>query len=327
MQSVALYLVTVMIVGVLALGTALIFLEALTSLPFVHSTHFENPRDTVMVGPSEVRVHPWSHINYSRLRLNRPEMDLLVSYLRPEHVVLEYGDGEVAQAIQDFVQEAYVISLDPSSCTRTASGISEIRCVPVAYEANHASYAQAKNYVDSVDSLGVEKFDVVFIDGRARAACALRILGYLRPSSLVFIHDFFGRIDLYRGVLQYYDEVARIIAYEHRAGPEKPKGIVALKRKDIVTDDLVPLSEDEIHSVYADQNFSDERYATRTGAFHVLGSTTENGFHLKVWKDEKKLTISLLRILCDSIAVSAFVIWLKALQHMYWTVLEPTLRR
>ncbi len=64
-------------------------------------------------------------------------------------------------------------------------------------------------YVDFVDTIGVDKFDVVFIDGRARTDCAYKILDYIDKNSIVFIHDFWPREE-YHKVFEWYDEVVSI---------------------------------------------------------------------------------------------------------------------
>ena len=37
------------------------------------------------------------------------------------------------------------------------------------------------DYIDAVDEIGIEKYDFVFIDGRARADCAFKVLDYIVP--------------------------------------------------------------------------------------------------------------------------------------------------
>ena len=64
-------------------------------------------------------------------------------------------------------------------------------------------------YIDYVDTIGVDHFDVVLIDGRARTDCAYKILNYIDESSIVFIHDFWPRPE-YHKVFDYYTEVVSI---------------------------------------------------------------------------------------------------------------------
>ena len=60
-----------------------------------------------------------------------------------------------------------------------------------------------------MDNLGVDHFDIVFIDGRARTDCAYKVLNYIDEDSIVFIHDFWPRPE-YHKVFDYYTEVVSI---------------------------------------------------------------------------------------------------------------------
>ena len=69
-------------------------------------------------------------------------------------------------------------------------------------------------YVDAVATLGTSHIDVVLVDGRFRAACALKALWYIGDASIVMIHDFYGRwsgdnVQWYTMVLEFYDVIDR----------------------------------------------------------------------------------------------------------------------
>ena len=91
------------------------------------------------------------------------------------------------------------------------------------------TYAQFKKYVDYVDQLGVPKFDLVLIDGRARLPCAIKVLPYLKPSSVVFVHDMFLRD--YSFLWELYEPLD--IVFSRR-------GLVALRPKYIHTFPINP---------------------------------------------------------------------------------------
>jgi len=79
----------------------------------------------------------------------------------------------------------------------------------------------AESYVNAIDTAGVPHYDVILVDGRYRAACALKALSYINERSVLFIHDFFGREGFgYFRVLEYYD----IIGYA--------RSLVILRKKD-----------------------------------------------------------------------------------------------
>lgn len=87
-----------------------------------------------------------------------------------------------------------------------------------------------------------------FITGMA---CALKILPHLHNDSLVFVHDFYARLDHYSHILQYYTEVSRILAYQNSdpfQGPiDEPQGVVVLRRR---PDFTLPPSTEQIDSYY-----------------------------------------------------------------------------
>jgi hypothetical protein len=68
-------------------------------------------------------------------------------------------------------------------------------------------------------------FDFVLIDGRARVNCAQKALEYLSDDGIVFIHDFFNRVDVndYKAVFQGYEIDGKV--------DTTPQTIVALRRK------------------------------------------------------------------------------------------------
>ena len=83
------------------------------------------------------------------------------------------------------------------------------------------------DYIDLVDEISIDKYDFVFIDGRARGDCAFKALQYIHDDSLVFIHDFWGREE-YHAVLEYYDVVDSV---KDTLRPPAGMTIVALRRK------------------------------------------------------------------------------------------------
>jgi len=223
--------------------------------------------------------------------MHRSEADLLASYLKPTHTYLEWGSGGSSTAFAPLVATAHSIEHDcewQEVVARRAAdaGIGNLRltCVPPSLTAathplgssaaaasavaaapashpwgtvspfEHGSYAQFHSYVNAVDDLGVAHYDAVLIDGRARVATALRLLPYLSPSSIVFIHDWGTRSHLYAPVLRYYTPVARVAAVasvDPAAGPvDEPQGLLALRRSAAVTDAALPLPEAALHAAY-----------------------------------------------------------------------------
>ncbi|KAA8494650.1 hypothetical protein FVE85_2891 [Porphyridium purpureum] len=219
------------------------------------------------------------HFDHSKVMMARPEVDLIVSYLAEsinasgtsDAVYLEYGSGGSTVAFTRFVKQAFSIEHNCAFARMMKETLAEeglgdrvdMRCAAVPpgtggwgriHGFEHGSYRQFQNYVDAVDQLGVAAFDFVLVDGRARLACALKVLPYLKDRSIVFLHDFYGdRVQLYGGVLKYYDEVARVLARANTMptmGPvHEPQGLLVLRRKQNI-EHLLPLSAEQIHAEY-----------------------------------------------------------------------------
>ena len=83
-------------------------------------------------------------------------------------------------------------------------------------------YLQFRDYVNYIDKLGVDKFDKVLIDGRARTFCSYKILPYLHKNSIVFIDDFYNpsygdktRGDVAFGGDSFFDRYEKIEQVDH----------------------------------------------------------------------------------------------------------------
>jgi hypothetical protein len=79
-------------------------------------------------------------------------------------------------------------------------------------------------YVNSVTQAMIQanitKFDVALVDGRFRVQCALKLLPYLHSESVLLMHDFWVRYNIFKDVLGYY----YVIGYA--------RSVVALKKKE-----------------------------------------------------------------------------------------------
>lgn len=211
-------------------------------------------------------------MDYTIQMMHRAEVDLISSYLRPTDVYVEYGSGGSTINFSPLVARAYSVEHNCEWADYITRLVREhvhhaaytnlnIHCVSITpgfrewgthsfYE--HANYKQFREYVDAIDTFKEPSFDRVFIDGRARLACALKVLPYLKPDSLVFIHDFFSRTNLYGAVLQYYDEIARVLAVRNddpTLGPiDEPQGLIVLRRSD--DRNITPPTTEQIDAIY-----------------------------------------------------------------------------
>jgi hypothetical protein len=186
--------------------------------------------------------------------MHRPEVDLVASYLKSSDLYLEWGAGGSTMNFPRYVRKSFSIdhNCEWVEYMRTRQNASEhdysnldMICEGVPVGTNgwgtlspfeHGDYATFRPYVDRVETLGVPAFDIVFVDGRARMACALKALEFMHNESLLFMHDFYTRNMQYAGVLDYFTEVARVLAQPNtdpRMGPiDEPQGLVVLRRKE-----------------------------------------------------------------------------------------------
>lgn len=121
----------------------------------------------------------------------------------------------------------------------TGSALLPITTVPSPPPRLPAPKQVFKKYVDAVTRLNEPTFDVVLIDGRARVACALKVLPYLSPTSTVILHD--ARRTAYAALDDWYDEVGLVVG---------DRGTRLFRRKASVVAQL-PLSDATIHAAYA----------------------------------------------------------------------------
>lgn len=272
-----------------------------TYTPPPASDPFENSRP---IGPTmnvtDLYLRRQS-VNYAALPMRRPEADLLLSYLKPSDIYLEYGASATTLAFPDLVSAAYSIEHDAHVCKGISSEMlshkitsSKLRafCAPVPIgRANwglnspfeEGSYRAFHNYVDFPrNNLSNVIFDRVLINGRARVACALRILPQLKPSSLVFLHDFFLRPGHYAEVLTFYDEVARVVATgDVRGYSDDPMGMLVLQPKAAYAgrkEQVTATRLNRIYDIYAEVEPTKETAGMEVALRYGLLKSIEGGY-------------------------------------------------
>jgi hypothetical protein len=144
---------------------------------------------------------------------NIEEEMFFLSHLKPEHDVLEWGAGMSTFAIAPKVKYLESIEHDriwfdemvkkrPENCRMHYVAITE----PSA-EYSDGTYKDCKVYINwpTIDILDEsspiimwKKYDIIFIDGRARVECARISLQLLKPGGLIFIHDYRHPDEKYR---------------------------------------------------------------------------------------------------------------------------------
>ena len=171
----------------------------------------------------------------------------IISYLSENDIMLEYGSGGSTSIFSKYVKHYYSVEHDSEWYNKVHEdilnnkNITHILCkpnytgddkgslharenlsndnverikllYPYSEENNDYScigrFSQFENYVNSIDSFNVEKFDKVLVDGRSRTICCYKILPYLTNESIIFIDDFYrlsysGRT---RGIVEFGEQ-------------------------------------------------------------------------------------------------------------------------
>lgn len=146
------------------------------------------------------------------------EKKLITDCLTSDMTMLEWGSGGSTLEFSSLVNKYYSIEHNLEWYNMVSNKLKEYPLNDVTYKfvkQNHdnpddrqSEYYMFKDYIDIVDTFNI-KFDVVLIDGRARRLCAKKIIPYLKPDSVVFIHDYVLRT-VYHCVEDYYELVNSI---------------------------------------------------------------------------------------------------------------------
>lgn len=123
------------------------------------------------------------------------EEDFLFSHLKKDIEVLEWGSGSSTIAIAKRVKEVITIEHDLSYFRLLESKkIENIRPFYVRYnslekKADDGTYENYRDYINFPKMFG-RKFDLIFIDGRARVECAKVAVDLLKENGVIMIHDY-----------------------------------------------------------------------------------------------------------------------------------------
>lgn len=170
-------------------------------------------------------MNPEANINEGTHMMvnNIEEQNMLLSYLKPDMRVLEFGLGYSTRLIAAKVREVVSIEHDHENFKHFKETFGSLQNVTPIYVAPNAeiqpdyddgTYEQFSDYVRTPQMLVKdEKFDVVFVDGRARVACAeYAAKEYLKEGGVIFIHDYRHPNHVYRR--QYLEVVERFLKME-----------------------------------------------------------------------------------------------------------------
>ena len=164
---------------------------------------------------------PWMHPK---------EIEFVTSQLKISDTMLEWGSGGSTLLFSNYVSKYYSIEHVEDWYKKVMDKLIEYPLLDISYKhiaPNHPKtkptrYKEFKTYIEYPSTLG-QKFDKVFIDGRARAQCAEFIIPYLNEDSIVFMHDYFKRPQ-YHSIEKYYNVIGGVLDTEQT--------IVGLKLKE-----------------------------------------------------------------------------------------------
>lgn len=157
-------------------------------------------------------------------------------------------------------------------------------------------------------------------------ACALKVLPYLKPDSLVFIHDFYARTKLYSAVLRYYDEVARVLAVRNQdasQGPiDEPQGLIILRRADNLTASNSLLKPSEINAIYKSINWR-EPYGPPLTNLHGYMSYAMSTLDFSTWSRARSPSALVLLVRNDMIRFIAMYVIISIVISAYRRYMRP----
>ena len=160
------------------------------------------------------------------------EEDFLFSYLKPEMEVLEWGSGTSTIAIAKRVKNLVTIEHSNDYFNLLQDKIfgkfHNIRSFYIKQNSKESSghdgtYENYNDYINFPKALN-KKFDLIFIDGRARVECAKIAVSLLKENGVILIHDYRNPNPVcdrkeYHEVEQFLD----IINFEYALYAFKPK--------------------------------------------------------------------------------------------------------
>lgn len=145
--------------------------------------------------------------------MSQDEIQTIQKYLKPQHIMLEWGSGGSTLYFPKFVKKYYSIEHDlqwsNAIQAHIPSNVEYHFVFPDQSITDPTQKHQVQTYIDIVDHLGVSTFDAVLVDGRGRGWCAEKVLDYLHEDSIVFIHDYWQRPQ-YHIVENWYDVIDHV---------------------------------------------------------------------------------------------------------------------
>lgn len=158
--------------------------------------------------------------------MSQQEIDLILSFLSKDDVMLEYGCGGSTMYFPHFVKNYYSIESDINWSKSVKSRMPEnveMFTIPVVRPEDREqklitewsqlyttrTYFEYKEYIEAGSKVN-ETISRLLIDGRARPQCARYMYDFLGKDSIVFLHDWHPTRQHYRTVLERYKIIQTI---------------------------------------------------------------------------------------------------------------------
>lgn len=192
---------------------------------------------------------------------NIDEQNFFLQHLTKDMEVLEFGCGISTLTIAPLVKSLTSVEHNKLWADQTLKRLKpsgkefpHVRIVHIpanrepSADYDDGTYEDFKDYVTSIHNTPAgNKYDVIFIDGRARVACAKECVPYLKPGGFIFIHDYRHPKEMYRRreyevVEQFLDHVGQVFAMGKftvkPATNEKKLDLETCWHKDYVVDEM-----------------------------------------------------------------------------------------
>lgn len=143
--------------------------------------------------------------------MTKGEQNIIIKYLEDNMIMLEWGSGGSTTYFPRFVSTYHSIEHNKTWYHRVYNELpsnAKLYYVPNNLPRTIPSKReQFVDYVEQVHYIGVDIFNAVLIDGRARVSCAKEVVNFINEKSIVFLHDCHRKE--YEEVFEIYDMIDR----------------------------------------------------------------------------------------------------------------------
>ena len=171
----------------------------------------------------------WYNNNFDKPKMTEDEFNYLIEDFSTDDVVLEYGSGNSTPNLAPLCKTLWTVEHHPMWYNKVKEMCVDFENInhvlvelegdryegkpdnwnshPDAYYGWPVKFSVARKYATwSMDK--DLKFDKMFIDGRARQWVAQSLLNNLKPSSILYVHDYDR--ERYYSIERFYDKIGQV---------------------------------------------------------------------------------------------------------------------